>query len=68
VRVFSSQKPGHQARTRIVCKWMNANLNLFSPRQVKTHITVEPMSKLNEVFEKMDKGQLQGRVVLDLSG
>jgi len=34
---------------------------------VKTHFTVEPMSKLTETFEKMEKGQLQGRVVIDLS-
>jgi len=34
---------------------------------VKTHFTVEPMSKLTDVFERMDKMQLQGRVVIDLS-
>ena len=35
---------------------------------VKTHFTVEKMDKLNDVFQRMDKGELQGRVVLDLSG
>ncbi|KAF2479096.1 chaperonin 10-like protein [Neohortaea acidophila] len=35
---------------------------------VKTHFTTEKMDKLTEVFEKMDRGELQGRVVLDLSG
>jgi len=35
---------------------------------VKTHFEVQPMDKLTEVFQRMDKGQLQGRVVLDLSG
>lgn len=34
---------------------------------VKAEIRVEPMDKLTEVFEEMSKGQLQGRVVLDLS-
>lgn len=34
---------------------------------VKTRFTVEPMSKLTEVFERMHKGEIQGRVVLDLS-
>lgn len=34
---------------------------------VKTHFTVEPMSKLTDVFQRMDKMQLQGRVVIDLS-
>lgn len=35
---------------------------------VKTHVTTAKMSELDSVFEKMDKGQLQGRVVIDLSG
>ena len=33
---------------------------------VKTHYTVEKMDKLTSVFESMDKGQMKGRVVLDL--
>jgi len=43
-------------------------LRLAARGIVKTHFTVQPMDKLTETFEKMDKGQLQGRVVLDLSG
>jgi len=35
---------------------------------VKTHFTVQPMDKLTETFHKMDKGELHGRVVIDLSG
>jgi len=35
---------------------------------VKTHFETQPMSQLTEVFERMDKGKLHGRVVLDLSG
>ena len=34
---------------------------------VKTRFTVEPMSRLNDVFERMEHGKLQGRVVLDLT-
>ncbi len=34
---------------------------------VKTQVVVEPPSKLTEVFERMEKLQLQGRVVLDLN-
>ncbi|KAK3326730.1 alcohol dehydrogenase [Apodospora peruviana] len=34
---------------------------------VKTHVTLEPMSKLTEVFEKMERMELQGRVVIDLA-
>lgn len=33
---------------------------------VKTHYRVEKMDKLTSVFEEMDKGQMKGRVVLDL--
>ena len=33
---------------------------------VKMHYTVEKMENLGSVFDKMDKGQLLGRVVLDL--
>lgn len=42
--------------------------NVYTRGVVKTHFTVEKMDKLNDVFERMDKGKLQGRVVLDLSG
>lgn len=33
---------------------------------VKMHYTVEKMENLKDVFQKMEKGQLLGRVVLDL--
>jgi len=33
-----------------------------------TDFTTEKMDKLTDVFEKMDKQTLQGRVVIDLSG
>lgn len=41
-------------------------MNMAARGIIKTHFTVEPMSKLNEVFEKMDKMTLKGRVVIDL--
>ncbi|KAK2750140.1 hypothetical protein FQN57_004636 [Myotisia sp. PD_48] len=34
---------------------------------IKTHFRVEKMDKLTEVFEQMGRGELKGRVVLDLS-
>jgi propanol-preferring alcohol dehydrogenase len=34
---------------------------------VKTHFRVEKMEALTGVFEEMHKGELKGRVVLDLS-
>jgi alcohol dehydrogenase, propanol-preferring len=34
---------------------------------VKADVRIEPMEKLTDVFKEMEKGQLSGRVVLDLS-
>lgn len=34
---------------------------------VKTHFKTAKMEDLTDVFEKMDRGELQGRIVLDLS-
>lgn len=34
---------------------------------IKVHYEIEKMENLTSVFERMEKGQLQGRVVLDLS-
>lgn len=33
---------------------------------VKTHLRVEKMEKLTEVFQEMSAGKMKGRVVLDL--
>ena len=33
---------------------------------VKTHFRTEKMEKLTEIFNEMNEGKLQGRVVLDL--
>lgn len=33
---------------------------------IKTHFRTEKLENLNEVFEEMHSGKLQGRVVLDL--
>lgn len=34
--------------------------------KVKTNISIEPLDNINEVFERMEKGQINGRVVLTL--
>jgi propanol-preferring alcohol dehydrogenase len=34
---------------------------------VKTHYRTEKMDKLTAIFEEMNEGKVQGRVVLDLS-
>jgi len=35
---------------------------------VKTHFRTVKMGELTKTFEEMDRGELKGRVVLDLSG
>jgi alcohol dehydrogenase, propanol-preferring len=34
--------------------------------KVKTNISIEPLDNINDVFERMEKGQINGRVVLTL--
>lgn len=41
-------------------------MNMAARGVVKTHFTVEPMSALTDVFQRMDKMTLKGRVVIDL--
>jgi D-arabinose 1-dehydrogenase-like Zn-dependent alcohol dehydrogenase len=41
-------------------------LDMAARGLVKTHIKVEKMENLTEVFQEMSEGKMQGRVVLDL--
>lgn len=41
-------------------------LDLAARGIIKTHFRTEKMDKLTEIFEQMNEGKLQGRVVLDL--
>jgi propanol-preferring alcohol dehydrogenase len=41
-------------------------LDMAARGLVKTHLKVEKMEKLTEVFQAMSEGKMQGRVVLDL--
>lgn len=41
-------------------------LDMAARGLVKTHLRVEKMEKLTEVFQEMSEGKMQGRVVLDL--
>ena len=42
-------------------------MNMAARGVIKTHFTIEPMSRLTDVFEQMEKMTLKGRVVIDLS-
>jgi len=41
-------------------------LRLVATGQVKPHVVVKPLDQLAEIYDIMEKGQLTGRVVLDL--
>lgn len=41
-------------------------LDLAARGIIKTHYTTAKMEELTGIFEKMDKGEIQGRVVLDM--
>lgn len=41
-------------------------LDLAARGLIKTHFRTEKLDNLTEVFEQMHKGELQGRVVIDL--
>ena len=41
-------------------------LDLAARGVIKVHSRTEPMEKLAEVFEEMHRGELKGRVVIDL--
>ncbi|KAK0721781.1 alcohol dehydrogenase [Lasiosphaeria miniovina] len=42
-------------------------LDMAARGVVRTHFTLEPMSKLTDVFERMERMEVQGRIVIDLS-
>jgi len=41
-------------------------LDLAARGVIKTHFRTEPMANLTKIFEEMGRGELKGRVVLDL--
>ncbi|WOE30716.1 MULTISPECIES: alcohol dehydrogenase AdhP [unclassified Acinetobacter] len=42
-------------------------LDIAAKGKVKAHINVEPLENINDIFERMEKGKIDGRVVVDLS-
>lgn len=41
-------------------------LDLAARGIIKTHYTTAKMEELTEIFKKMERGEIQGRVVLDM--
>lgn len=44
---------------------LQESLDFASEGKVKAHITTEPLENINSVFERMKKGQIDGRIVLN---
>lgn len=42
-------------------------LDIAAKGKVKAHIAVEPLENINDIFQRMEKGQIDGRIVVDFS-
>ncbi len=45
---------------------MREALTLASSFDIKAHIELQPLEQINDVFDRLRHGKVQGRVVLDL--
>jgi alcohol dehydrogenase, propanol-preferring len=41
-------------------------LDIAAKGKVKAHISVEPLENINDIFERMEHGKIDGRIVVDL--
>ncbi|OUY08311.1 alcohol dehydrogenase AdhP [Acinetobacter populi] len=41
-------------------------LDIAARGKVKAHISVEPLENINDIFERMEAGKIDGRIVIDL--
>lgn len=44
---------------------LQESLDFAADGKVKAHISIEPLENINSVFERMKKGQIEGRIVLN---
>lgn len=42
-------------------------LDIAARGKVKAHISVEPLENINDIFERMEHGKIDGRIVMDLA-
>lgn len=42
-------------------------LDIAARGKVKAHISVEPLENINDIFERMEHGKIDGRIVIDLA-
>jgi propanol-preferring alcohol dehydrogenase len=68
IPIFDTVLNGVTVRGSIVGtrKDLQEALDFAARGKVKTIIETQPLEKINEVFERMEKGQINGRVVLTL--
>ncbi|MDT8861650.1 alcohol dehydrogenase AdhP [Alkalihalobacillus sp. MEB130] len=68
IPIFNTVLNGVTVRGSIVGtrKDMQEALQFAADGKVKTNIETAPLDSINEVFEKMEKGQINGRIVLTM--
>ena len=42
-------------------------LEIAARGKVKAHISVEPLENINDIFDRMEAGKIDGRIVIDMS-
>ncbi|KGT94108.1 alcohol dehydrogenase [Erwinia typographi] len=67
--IFNMVLDGITVRGSIVGtrKDLQEALDFAGQHKVKANIAVEPLSNINAIFERMHKGKIEGRVVVDLA-
>lgn len=42
-------------------------LEIAARGKVKAHVSVEPLENINDIFDRMEKGKIEGRIVIDFA-
>ena len=69
VSIFDTVLNGITIRGSIVGTRLDLqeSLNMAAAGKVKATVTAEPLENINDIFERMRKGQIEGRIVIDYS-
>ncbi|ALF60290.1 alcohol dehydrogenase AdhP [Psychrobacter urativorans] len=67
VSIFDTVLNGITIRGSIVGTRLDLqeSLNMAAAGKVKATVTAEPLENINDIFERMRKGQIEGRIVID---
>lgn len=44
---------------------LQESLNMAAAGKVKATVTAEPLENINDIFERMRQGKIEGRIVID---